>query len=84
MSPAGHGGPTGGADQEETAVTLPQIVTGTSGPPTVDGAGFTVRRPSAEDLPTLVALLADDELGRTREDADLAATRPRSGGSLVP
>jgi GNAT superfamily N-acetyltransferase len=37
------------------------------GPP-----GTTVRRARAEDLPALVALLADDALGRTRETSDLA------------
>jgi len=38
-------------------------------------ARFTVRRAAAADVPALVALLADDDLGRTREDL--------SGGGLV-
>lgn len=36
---------------------------------TRDGAEFTVRRASAGDLPAIVALLADDPLGQSRESA---------------
>lgn len=32
--------------------------------------GFTVRRATAEDLPEIVAMLADDPLGATRESPD--------------
>ena len=35
----------------------------------VDGETFTVRRARRADLPQLVAMLADDELGRSREAA---------------
>jgi GNAT superfamily N-acetyltransferase len=40
----------------------------------IDAAGetFTVRRAEAEDVPALVALLADDVIGATREQEDLA------------
>jgi ribosomal protein S18 acetylase RimI-like enzyme len=37
--------------------------------------GVEVRRAVADDLPALVALLADDPLGRSRETADLASYR---------
>ncbi len=35
------------------------------------GTGITIRRATADDLPALVALLADDPLGAAREDASL-------------
>ena len=35
-----------------------------------DGAAITLRQAEAEDLPTIVDLLADDPLGSTREGAD--------------
>ncbi len=44
---------------------------------TCDGTAFGLRRATADDLPTLVALLADDPLGAVREapDGDLAPYR---------
>lgn len=39
---------------------------------TLDGRRYTVGRATAADLPELVALLADDVLGRERESTDLA------------
>ena len=38
----------------------------------LDGRTFTLHRARADDVPALVALLADDVLGREREGADLA------------
>lgn len=38
----------------------------------LDGRTFTLHRARAGDVPALVALLADDVLGREREGADLA------------
>lgn len=39
---------------------------------TLAGRRFLIDRAATEDLPALVALLADDELGRERESSDLA------------
>ena len=45
-----------------------------SGPVVLDGApGVVVRRARREDVPAIVALLADDVLGRVREDAEEVA-----------
>ena len=44
------------ADEEKGRVSMDQ--------------GLTMRRASAEDVPAIVALLADDELGATRESPD--------------
>src|SRR5699024_2158976 len=49
--------------------------TGHNGPMdtlTLDGRRYTVGRATAADLPELVALLADDVLGRERESTELA------------
>lgn len=40
---------------------------------TVDGAPFTIRRARRDDLPAILAMLADDPLGSTRETAPAAA-----------
>ena len=41
--------------------------------------GITIRRAVVGDLPEIVQLLADDELGRTREDAGPALPALRFG-----
>ena len=36
-----------------------------------DGADITIRDARADDLPAIIAMIADDQLGRTRDDASI-------------